>query len=227
MRRFPARALTRRLVGAAELIPVGVVLDVLHKLGVNAAAPLHDHAHALIVEHPYLYSRGTRVGLLNTEVSLPRQNFALPSAVSSRSPGPLVKLVLDGVFLEFLPVLVVGLYNIVGLYHFFILRFLFLPCWRHHVRITMFTGRSFHKSYLHSLREAQHGNVLPLFQILHRLFHDLLRRVVAVEVIDGVVMYGVAEKTPSLSSRGRPSSRVCPCPSAPPQGRARSSAHRP
>ena len=54
-----------RFVGLTDLVAVGVVLDVLHYSGIDAAALFDDHALALIVEHPDL--RAGEIGIVFAE----------------------------------------------------------------------------------------------------------------------------------------------------------------
>ena len=109
-----------RLIGAADLPAVRVVLHILHEGLVHAAALFDDHAAALVVENPDLIIGKVRVGLSeNPRLVQAAEAGAALLSIQPVAGAVLIERVLHGLFLKVFPVFAVNVHYIVGLYHVF------------------------------------------------------------------------------------------------------------
>ena len=108
----------RRFVGAADLLALGVVFDVLHEHGVHMAALFDDHALPLIVEHPDLVAGVAGIGLAVDARLVQTAELRAPlRRVQQVAGAVLVKLILDSVLFELFPVFIGDSVYILGIQH--------------------------------------------------------------------------------------------------------------
>ena len=212
----------RRFVGLADFFPLGVVLHIFHQAGVNAAALLDDHSLPLDIEHPDLAVGKVRIRFAENAALIQAAELGPPLRGVQQVTGAVVKqLVFHRILLELLPVLVIDLHYIIGFQHIILpsaaigsnimltkvsLSLLFAPSLHHKAG-----GQMLHQLHLYPLRKAQNRGALPLFHVLQRFFDYLLRRIIAVEVVDGVIMDGMVKELrgdPAGADRHNPDSPI-------------------
>ena len=109
-------AVSGRFIGLAQLVSLGVVLDILHQRRVNAAALFYHQTRALIIEHPDFIAGVFGVGLIEDGALVQAAEFGASFGGVEQVAGAVIeKLILDRRVAERVPFLIGNIIYVVRL----------------------------------------------------------------------------------------------------------------